>query len=312
MPSVTKFIRNTPAASLRTYFEQAGIDIPNEIDWDGPDRDVVRPLLQLVDEMDETALARVVNDAERVTKMADEAGQNALFGVIADRATLDALGNAHDRALWMFLNDPAGFLHAEEARFTDERRRGRMWDGFIGEPNGVLSRDAGAVEAFETAIRKRFASNNVHVDIFDRQRPTFAGEDCELVQIVVYREGLPDDDLAFDEYGKLIRRPRRPVFEAAMTYEPETGVIEVVANDRESREDMVRFLARDLLGIEFQQERLPFRQYDLSVLLRPFDFPTDPSDGVAGVEVRLLRLMPIDSVGERVTLECLRKADRSI
>ena len=97
-----------------------------------------------------------------------------------------------------------------------------------------------------------------------------------------------------------------------MTYEPETGVIEVVANDRESREDMFRFLARDLLGIEFQQERLPFRQYDLSVLLRPFDFPTDPSDGVAGVEVRFLRLMPIDSVGKRVTLKCLRKADRSI
>jgi len=177
MPSVANFIRNTPAASLRTYFERAGIDIPIKIDWDGPERDIVRPLLQLVDEMDETALARVVNDAERVTKMADEAGQNALFGVVADRTTLDNLGNAHDRALWVFLNDPTGFLRAEDVRFTDERRRGRMWDGFIGEPNGVLCRDAFAVDAFETAIRKRFASNNVHVDIFDRQRPTFAGEE---------------------------------------------------------------------------------------------------------------------------------------
>ena len=123
MPSVANFIRNTPAASLRTYFERAGIDIPIKIDWDGPERDIVRPLLQLVDEMDETALARVVNDAERVTKMADEAGQNALFGVVADRTTLDDLSNAHDRALWMFLNDPTGFLRAEEVRFTDERRR---------------------------------------------------------------------------------------------------------------------------------------------------------------------------------------------
>jgi len=31
MPSVAKLIRNTPTASLRTYFEQAGIDIPIEI-----------------------------------------------------------------------------------------------------------------------------------------------------------------------------------------------------------------------------------------------------------------------------------------
>jgi len=312
MPSVAKFIRNTPAASLRIYFEQAGIEIPIEIDWDGPECDVVRPLLQLVDEMDKTDLARMMNDAERVTNMADEAGQTALYSVIEDRARLDDLGNTHDRALWMFLNDPAGFLRAEEVRFTDERRRGRMWDGFIGTPNVALQRHAEAVAAFEKAVRVRFASNNVYVDIFDRHRPMFEGEDCELVQVVVYREGLPDDDLAFDEHGKLTRRPRRPVFEAAMTYEPETGVIEVVANDRESREDMVRFLARDLLGIEFQQERLPFRHYDLSVLLKPHDFPTDPADGIAAVEVKSLRLMPIESVGERVTLECLRKADRSI
>lgn len=97
-----------------------------------------------------------------------------------------------------------------------------------------------------------------------------------------------------------------------MTYEPATGVIEVVANDRESREEMVRFMARDLLGIEFQSEKVPFRNYDLDVLLHPFDFPTEPEDGVESVEVKQLRLMPIDNVGERVTLECLRKTDRTI
>jgi len=312
MPVLARLIRHTSTLSLREFFTSRAVDLPPAVNWAAPEQDVVQSLLQAVDEMDDMALARVVNDAERVTNMTDEAGQTALYSVIDDRTQLDTLGNAHDRVLWMFLNDPAGFLRAEEVRFTDERRRGRMWDGFIGTPNIALQRDAEAVAVFEKAIRERFTSNNVHVDIFDRHRPMFEGEDCELVQIVVYREGLPDDDLAFDEHGKLTRRPRRPVFEAAMTYEPETGVIEVVANDRESREDMVRFMARDLLGIAFQQERLPFRRYDLSVLLRPHDFPTDPADGIAAVEVKLLRLMPIDSVGERVTLECLRKADRSI
>lgn len=312
MPVLIRLIRNTSVPSLREFFASRAIDLPPTVNWAAPEQDVIQSLLQAVDEMDDMALARAVNDAERVTNMTDEAGQTALYSVIEDRTRLDDLGNAHERVLWMFRNDPTGFLRAEEVRFTDERRRGRMWDGFIGALNVALQRDAVAVAAFEKAIRKRFASNNVHIDIFDRHRPMFEGEDCELVQIVVYREGLPDDDLAFDEHGELIRRPRRPVFEAAMTYEPATGVIEVVANDRESREDMVRFLARDLLGIEFQQERLPFRHYDLSVLLKPHDFPTDPEDGIAAVEVKLLRLMPIDSVGERVTLECLRKADRSI
>ena len=312
MPLLNRMIRNTSVHSLREFFTSHDVDLPPAVNWAAPEKDVIQSLLQAVDKMDDMALARVVKDAERVTSMVDEAGQTALYSVIEDRANLDNLGNAYDRVQWMFQHDPTGFLRAEEVRFTDERRRGRMWDGFIGTPNVALQRDTVAVAAFGKAVRERFASNNVHIDIFDRHRPMFEGEDCELIQIVVYREGLPDDDLAFDEHGKLTRRPRRPVFEAAMTYEPETGVIEVVANDRESREDMVRFLARDLLGIEFQQERLPFRQYDLSVLLQPHDFPSDSKDGIAAVEVKSLRLMPIDSVGERVTLECLRKADRSI
>lgn len=312
MPVLIRLIRNTPVPSLRAFFASRAVELPPAVNWTAPEPEVVRSLLQVIDEMDDLALARVQNDAERVTKMTDEAGQTALYSVVEDRARLDVLGNGHDRSLWLFLNDPTAFLRAEEVRFTDERRRSRMWDGFIGTPHMPLRRDDESLAAFQRAIRERFSSNNVHVDIFDRQRPTFEGEDCELVQVVVYREGLPDDTLVFDEHGALIRRPQRPVFEAALTYEPSTGVIEVVAADRESREDMVRLMARDLLGIEFQEQRLPFRRYDLSVLLHPFDFPADPTDGIAGVEVKQLRLMPIDSQGERVTLECLRKAHRTI
>lgn len=311
MASVTSFIRNTPAASLRAYFDQAGITLPVPVNWEAPEPEVIRPLLRAVDEMDEQAKARVVNDAERVSTLADEAGQTAIYSVARDPSQLDDLQNAHDRALWMFLHDRAGFRHAEEVRYTDERRRGRMWDGFIGEPELILQRDPAAVEAFKDAVRERFQSNNVHVDIFDRIRPTFEGADCALVQATVYREGRPDDFLEFVN-GTLDRRARRPVFEAALTYEPATGVIEVVANDRESREDLVRLFARDLLATEFRQERLPLRQFDLHVLQRPYAFPTDPGDGIESVRVNHLRLMPVDTVGERVTLECMRQVTQTI
>lgn len=311
MPVLIRLIRNTSVTSLQEFFTHRAINLPVAVNWDAPEPEVVRSLLQAVDEMDDLAVARAVNDAERVVKMADEAGQTAIYSVVQDRTLLDELRSPHDRALWLFLNSAVGFRHAEEVRFTDEHRRSRMYDGFVGTPNIALRRDPVSIEAFKEAIRQRFASTNVHIDIFDRHRPMFDGDDCDLVQIAVYREGLPDDFLEFDN-GDLVLRARRPVFEAALTYEPETGVIEVVAKDRESRQDMVRFLARDLLGVDFQQERLPFRQYDLSGLLRPHGFPTDPADGIESVRVNQLRLMPIDSVGERVTLECLRRFDRSI
>ena len=53
MASVTTFIRNTPVASLRTYFDTTGIELPTPMNWDADAPDVIRPLLQAVDEMDE-------------------------------------------------------------------------------------------------------------------------------------------------------------------------------------------------------------------------------------------------------------------
>jgi hypothetical protein len=312
MASITSFIRNTPVASLRAYFNTSGIELPMALDWEGPEPDVVRPLLQAVDEMDDAARGRVLNDADRVGSMSDDAGQVALYSVVADRSVLDGLANPHDRALWMFLNQRTQFQHAEEVRFTDERRRGRSWDGFICVADCIVRRDPISIDAFRAALRERFASNNIHVDIFERVRPTFDGEDCDLVQITVYREGLPDDHFAFDDDGELVRRAYRPVFEAAMTYEPSTGVIEVVANDRESRSELAQFVARHLLGVEFSSEKVPMRQYDLSVLRNQFSFPTDLEDGIERVDVRQLRLMPIDHEGRRVTLENTARAGGTI
>ncbi len=312
MASVTSFIRNMPASSLRAYFDHTGIELPTPIDWDAPETEIIRVTLRLVDRMTDEARARVVNDGERVSALADAAGQTALYSVIEDRAALDCLANGYARANWMFLNVPILFRRAEEVRYTDERRRGRSWDGFVAPPNLDIRRDPASLDAFRASLRQHFVSNNVHVDIFERCRPSFDGEDSDLVQIAIYREGLPDDFLAFDGGGALVRRARRPVYEAALTYEPETGVIEVVANERESREEMVRMMARHLLGAEFQQERLPFREYDLSRLLSPHAFPTDPADGIEAVRVNQLRLKPIDSDAERVTMECMRGSDGTI
>ena len=97
-----------------------------------------------------------------------------------------------------------------------------------------------------------------------------------------------------------------------MTYEPATGVIEVVAHDRDSRLDLVRLFARNLLASEFNDERVPVRRFDLAVLAQPFSFPNDLVDGIESVRVNMLRLMPIDGMGERVTLEVMRQSTQTI
>jgi hypothetical protein len=311
MASVTSFIRNTPVGTLRAYFDRTGVALAPPVNWEATEPEVIRDLLSKFQELAVDDRERVLADIDRVAAIADEPGQVALYGVTQNRAKLDHLRNANDRSLWMFLNDPDAFRHAEEVRFTDERRRGRMWDGFVCAPDLTVHRHGAALDAFEQGVRQCLETQNVQTDIFDRHRTAFDGADFEIVQITVYSEGPTDDFLEFDD-GELIRRPRRPVFEAALTYEPAPGVIEVVARERERREGLVRILARDLLDTEFQEQRIPLRRYDLSVLLRPFTFPTDPADGIESVRVNQLRLMPIDSAAERVTLECTRQTSRTI
>jgi hypothetical protein len=211
----------------------------------------------------------------------------------------------------VFLNDRTTFRHAEEVRFADAKRFGRIWEGFECQPHLTVARGGAAVDAFRRTVAERFGSTNVEVEICDRSRPTLDSPDAALVQAAVYREGRAGDVLEFVD-GRLSRRPHKPVIEAALTYEPAAGVIEVVAAARETREDLVRLFAEHLLGTPFQGQRLPIRQFSLDRLRQPFDFPTDPEDGIDSVRITMMKLMAYETQGERITVECMRGAEKPI
>lgn len=311
MPTVPEFLRSTPPASLRAYFTAIKAALPPDVVWEGAANEVVPPLLRAVDGMDDAARLRVMNDADRVGAMANEAGEAALYAVAKDPACLDALENSHARALWMFLNDVAGFNHAEEVRYADDKRFGKTWDGFNCQPKLVVPRDGEPIAAFKKAIGERFESRHVEIEICDRSRPSQEGTDAELVQVAIYREGRAGDRRVFVN-GRLDRLAFRPVIEAAITYEPASGVIEIVAQARETREEMVRLFADHVLRAPFEGQRIPIRQYDLSRLREPFDFPTDPEDNIESVRVTLMRLMPYDVQGQRFTVESMRTSDETV
>jgi hypothetical protein len=243
--------------------------------------------------------------------MSDEPGQAALLGVLADHKPLKPLQNGYARAAWAFVTEPDSFRRAEEARFTDERRRGRLWSGYAGEKNCSVRRSAEVMDRFRSAVRKHYGSQNVHVDLFDREKKGLNGETFRLTQATIYRDGLQDDVPEFQN-GKLAWRPRKPVYEAAVTYEPTSGSIEVVADNRQSHAYLARTFAQEFLGSEGGEDELPLREFSLDILLRPYSFPTDAEDGIESVKVTQLRVMPVDCEGERLTFECSRDQPRTI
>ncbi len=312
MTSIAAFFRKTPVDRLQDYFTQIPLPSLPAIDWSKPEPEVIGPLIKAVDNMSAEDRQRVILDAGRVAALADEPGQNALQNVVRNRAFFDTLEGPNNRSLWVFLSEPEHFRMAEEVRYNDERRRGRLWSGFEVEKNRAVRKDPGSLSAFTTAIRDRFDTANVQVDVFDRHRVILDDQECDLVQIAIYREGRAEDMLSFGDDTRIRRNVVYPVFEAAMTYEAATGVIEVVASTRDDRLELTRFMAKHLLGMDFEEKHVPFREYDLSVLLNPFDFPSDMADGIESVMVKELRLMDLGDPKERVTLEVLPGCERTI
>jgi hypothetical protein len=127
--ALSAFLRKTPGGALREYFDRPEIGPPTGFDWPASDADHSEPLFGAIETMSRVQRDRISNDAERVHALSDEPGQAAIYSVAGDPVFLDGLANLHARSLWMFLNAQDRFRHAEEVRFTEDRRRGRMWAG---------------------------------------------------------------------------------------------------------------------------------------------------------------------------------------
>ena len=123
MTALSALLRKTPGGALREYFDRPEIGLPTEFDWTVAEAQLSGPLLTAIEEMSRVQRDRVLNDAERVTALADEPGQAALYSTAGDPVLLDSLANAHARSMWILLRAQDHFRHAEEVRYTEDHRR---------------------------------------------------------------------------------------------------------------------------------------------------------------------------------------------
>ncbi|MGN7613074.1 hypothetical protein ACQZV8_13425 [Magnetococcales bacterium HHB-1] len=287
MQAITRVIRNTPVDSLQTYFEQK--KLPHGITWHTSKSVTAHRLLNAAkNHWNDDLFSEVSIDFERVNTVADELGDFAVQGMIKNASVLSSLENEYHRALWLFLHDQHAFRRAEQIRYTDQSRQGQRWSGFIGPKKQTVSKNPEHLAQFEAHIRSIFRCEEVKLELYDRIR-NLTDQPEELIQLVVYRDGLPNSYMELKN-GNLLSKKRRPVFELVITYAPNTGTIEVIAQKRALHPRLARLFASILLQYNIMGLRVSLRQYDLSPLLKQSRFPTDPEDGIAWVRVKSVRL----------------------
>ncbi|MBF0179955.1 MAG: hypothetical protein HQM03_08025 [Magnetococcales bacterium] len=311
-PAIAKVVRHLSDSMLAACFGSHGVQLKTlDSIPGGSARARTQKILEEIGQLDDDLLGRMGTDAERFVEMADDLGQEAMQSVVIDRKGFVEQESAIARGIWLHLHEPESFRRAVEIRHADRYRLGRTWDGFVGPKRVAVSADPEHRREFGEWIKNWFRSPQVKVEVYERIRPKHKGGKSRLVQVVVYREGLPDSILEF-ENGDLARRHLRPVHEFSLTYEADSGVIEVIAQDRASREEMARAFANTLLRQEIASTRVPLREFDLRPLMSPHAFATDPEDGVKGVEVISLTLQPMLDGAEQITFDADRQTGRSL
>ena len=286
MPSVTRFLKSARPSDLIIYFARLGID-HDLTETSKPE--LFAELLQT----GPTLHDRIISDVDRITAMSDETGQAAMLTMPQWRAALLDIEGAVARAHWLFLQSEEAFRHAEEIRYADENQNSRrMWTAFIAPASKQPMIGADDLDAIKDAFKVTLGVERVYIDIIERlQRGSLEGRTS--LQMTVYSEDLPVDDLEF--VGAALRnRSRRPVRETTIVYEPDSGIIEVVSKNQDTRLAIAVLFAKRCLGVELSGETLPWLSIDLDPLIEPHAFPTRIEDGIAKVKLTMLTLSSSD------------------
>jgi len=311
--AISRVIKNLPVASLEAYFTAVHSTAVEDLDWKEEASVVKKELFGVTENINGEILALLTSDAARIDSLTDELGQNILKHFVRDNELEEyfALENEYDRVLWLFLKDSGRFLQVEDSWYTDTKRQGRMWEAFVGPEKASISTDTQHLEEFKAKLMELFrAVGNIKVDVYDRMRTDGEENEVEIIQIMVYREDLPATQLAF-ENNDLVSKIVRPVKEVALTYEPESGYIEIVAEGKEHRKAITKLFSENLLQSPIDGGKIPLKQYDIQKLLNPVVLSFDPEDGIESVKVTLLKVNPPNS-NNSVTLDVATKEERSI
>jgi hypothetical protein len=76
---------------------------------------------------------------------------------------------------------------------------------------------------------------------------------------MIYREGLAKSELVFNNDKKLDQQTWKPVFESVITYEPDSGAIDVVAKGKKTHEDLATIFTESFIPTKNLQQNSGLR-----------------------------------------------------
>lgn len=295
------FLRQCPNDALKAYFDAKGI--PIEIDWQSLTPRKIDPLFEATEGLPDNLRQRVDRDFRLVFEMATDKGrlliieQADVLGIELGDRVADG-ENAYAAAMMALLEHKDVFDIA--SCVSDIFRVGNWRKRAVGKrlhatdaPEQILA----FTEALKLIYQKQGRGRSCHVDRYQRLDPL---RFCYFA----YPEDFPTSEVEFDETHNFRRVTRRPALENVFIYDPEAGTLDISATGpNEHKEALAEAFCKHILGLKNLPPEKPRPEYTLKPVMNPaFQFPIEPDDGIARVEIKSLRLDYPDAQQTRITV----------
>ena len=211
--------------------------------------------------------------AERLLALADAAGEEAWHlrrrELVEhwDEPTVAELeaGNAHERALKLYLKDEREFRRTETARFSNEWRSNRMYHAFKVPEMRAANFDDDCLDLITQKLNALLgARGNLIIEPFEQEVDDIEGG-RSLFHLHVFHPGLEQSYETIVDHqiktGSYI-----PANQSRYVYDPVFKVLEVFSRLKDHCDDMVETFYEVVLGKPMPVEHLPKRNYTLEIL----------------------------------------------
>jgi hypothetical protein len=306
-----RFLRQATVPVLAQYAKGRIPGWPEHFDWEVEHPALLRSFEKAIASLPPNNAAGVWRELAQIDDLADEVGQNVIFGMAVGRldlcTCLHAAVNQHARSLELFLFDKALFERALDYAAIARDRYGRSWSAFgLGSP----------VQAVDDETLKRELSQLLpailaptpgkeSAVIVEIDRTTEQDEDgvpTQILNIIVYVEGPVESHLVIRD-GGLVTDHLRPALRSGIMFDPRQGALDVIAKGgKPVRERIASAFARAYTGSD-AVDRLPLREFNLSALKRGIVFAVDAADPIESVWLEEIELHGVVDGQPRMVLQ---------
>ncbi len=292
---IKKFIRNIPEEDMKPFLDGQGINLPEDFKWQITGKKYHSQLFNSIWSInDEERKIRLFEIIERIHEMIDELGQAALHSqpAIASNDNFLELKSDHARCLWAIQNHPLEFQKAEFCASSDYKRKSREWSSFVAPQGREIHASRENIEEFKQLVLEQFnISRKIKVDLFDRTKTDHNDREIVVFQLVAYHDGLHKSIQTFEQ-EEVVTKFISSVNEFSISYEPHSGIIEVISDSKENRAKLAKAFANSFLKAEDDVGEIMIKKYDLSKLRAPQDFmkDVDAADLIEEIKVTMLKL----------------------